>query len=224
MQAHRDAPSPPHSASAIGQQHRPDNSPGVTGPHPNRSTKALRTGRKDRLKPPFKLPQRERLNLLSDWRPTSGDNGRPRNPPLSEAAGAEHGPLGDPALPPVPAYAFDRPIARQRPSGFTPCATLRGARACPCPYTANLGSRPPESTTTRRSRRVAPKSHALDPPHRLPQTQPRALAMTVRKGGVVASAGRSWREAFWRWSGTTWPVSTVDWRRSWRRMWSATPA
>jgi hypothetical protein len=34
-----------------------------------------------------------------------------REPPLRVAAGAEHDPIPDPALPPTPAYEFDRRIA-----------------------------------------------------------------------------------------------------------------
>ena len=34
-----------------------------------------------------------------------------RGPPLWEAAGAEHEPTADPALPPIPAFEFDQRIS-----------------------------------------------------------------------------------------------------------------
>jgi hypothetical protein len=61
-----------------------------------------------------------------------------------EAAGTEHEPTADPALPPIPAYAFDQRIAWQQLSRLT--RARRRAGSClpqpACPHAATLAPAP----------------------------------------------------------------------------------
>ena len=77
-------------------------------PDPFLSSTVLRTGHRNRLKPPFNLPHRG-IPTFSEWMPTTEGRIAPaRGPPLWAAADAEHNPAADPLLQSVPAFEFDQ--------------------------------------------------------------------------------------------------------------------
>ena len=84
----------------------------LAGPDPKPSPEALRSGRRNRLKPPFKLRQRCASTYSQIGCPQEAARVAPaRGPPLWEAAAPEHDPAADPLLPPIPAFEFDQRIA-----------------------------------------------------------------------------------------------------------------
>jgi len=83
---------------------------GAIDPHP--SARDLRTGHRNRLKPPFNLRQRGASTFSQIGCPQEATRGAPaRGLPLGAAADTEHEPTADPALPPIPDDEFNQRIA-----------------------------------------------------------------------------------------------------------------
>jgi hypothetical protein len=138
-----------------------------TQPRPGAVAHALRSGHRNRLKPPFKLRQRG-VSTFSGWMPTRGgkDRARPRpSSSTSASAGSHH---------------------RRRPSvsdaGWARARGRQPARAQPPPGVRARPKVPRDACGAARCHRQS----TLDPCHGPRHTQPRALEMTIRTTGSRA--------------------------------------